>query len=300
MLLGRDSSTLGAMETLWRSAFERGRQRWPAIGLSYERFCQRLTQLGHAADTLPEHVEAVYVCAASARGDGAACRAIEEGYFHGLRAAIARVDGREDSIDEVLQLLRVQLFSGEAPKIDSYTGRGPLERWLRTAAMRIAFRQKKARRPLLGGSPEGFPDTPDPAAAPTFVSRRDGYDDQPFKVLYIRAFERALEEAFGGLHGRERTVLRLHFAEGMNIDEIGRVYAVHRSTVARWIAGYRESLAHSVRARLEAQFGELTQEEFDSLFGLVQGQLDVSVTALLRNSLQLADGTAFDPARGEG
>jgi RNA polymerase sigma-70 factor (ECF subfamily) len=300
MLLARDSRTLGAMDSLWRSAFERGRQRWPAVELPYERFCQRLAQLGHTADTLPEHADAVYVCAASRLGDGAACGAIEERYFHGLRSAIARVDGRRDCIDEVLQLLRVQLFLGEAPKIDSYTGRGPLERWLRTAAMRIAFRQKRARRPLLTSSPKGFPDSPDPATAPTFVSRRDGYDDQPFKALYIRAFERALEEAFGALLGRERTVLRLHFAEGMNIDEIGRVYAVHRSTVARWIAGYREGLAQSVRTRLEAQFGELTQEEFDSLFGLVQGQLDVSVTALLRNSLQLGAEAVLDPVQGEG
>jgi RNA polymerase sigma-70 factor (ECF subfamily) len=285
------------METLWRSAFERGRQRWPAVDLPYERFCERLTQLGHTADTLPEHVEAVYVCAASGLGDAAGYRAIEERYFVGLRPAIARVDGRQDSIDEVLQLLRVHLFSGEAPKIGSYTGAGPLERWLRTAAMRIAFRQKRGRRPLLASSPEQFSEAPDLAAAPTFVSRRDGYDDQPFKALYVRAFERALEEAFHALQGRERTVLRLHFAEGMNIDEIGRVYAVHRSTVARWIAGYREGLGRAVRARLEDQFGELTQEEFDSLFGLVQGQLDVSVSALLRNSARLAGGDALETAQ---
>src|SRR5688572_25593386 len=270
------------MDALWRSGFERGGQGWPSVKLGYERFCARLTQLGHSADTLPEHVEAVYVCAASAHGDDAACRAIEERYFGSLRSAIARVDGRKDFIDEVLQLLRVHLFSGEVPKIQTYTGRGPLERWLRTVAMRMAFRQKKARARLRSSEAEA----PELAATPTFASRRGDGSEEPFKAVYAHAFERALEEAFRTLTSRERAVLRLHFAEGMNIDEIGRVYAVHRATVARWIAGYREGLAKSVRARLETKFGQLTRDEFDSLFSLVYEQLDLSVTALLRNSVQ--------------
>lgn len=276
------------MDTLWRSGFERGVQSWSRVQLAYERFCEHLTRLGYTADTLPEHVEAVYVCAAGELGEDAACRGIEERHFRALRAAIARVDGRKDVIDEVLQLLRVHLFAGAAPKIGSYTGRGPLDRWLRTAAIRIAFRQKKPARRLPASLAALFPAGTDLCAAPTFISRRDDGAEQPFKALYVRTFERALEESFRALQSRERAVLRLHFAEGMNIDEIGRVYAVHRATVARWIAGYREGLARAVRERLERQFGQLTREEFDSLFVLVYGQLDVSVTSLLRNSLPSA------------
>jgi RNA polymerase sigma-70 factor (ECF subfamily) len=276
------------MDTLWRSAFERGGQSWPAVKLPYLRFCERLAELGHSPDTLPEQAEAVYVCAASALGNDAACRAIEERHFAELRSLIARVDGGKDFIDEVLQLLRVHLFSGEEPKISSYAGRGPLDRWLRTAAMRLAFRQKKERRRL----PSQLRQSPDFGAAPTFVSRKEAADE-PFKASYARAFERALEEVFRALTSRERAVLRLHFAEGMNIDEIGRVYAVHRTTVARWIADYRDGLARGVRTRLEAEFGALTQDEFDSLFGLVYEQLDLSVTALLRNTVQF---TSIAPA----
>jgi RNA polymerase sigma-70 factor, ECF subfamily len=272
------------MGTLWRTAFERGGQSWPSVELRYEDFRERLEQLGYGEDAVPEHVDSLYVCAASALGKDSACRAIEERHFPALRAAIARVDGRKDFLDEVLQLLRVHLFSGPAPKIMTYTGRGPLKRWLKTAAMRIAFRQKKASALHLAS----MPDSPDPAAAPTVVSRREEGSDGPFQTTYAHAFEGALRDAFRDLHGRERAVLRLHFAEGMNIDEIGRVYAVHRTTVARWIASYREGLARTVRGRLEAQFGQLTQDEFDSLFRLVYEQLDLSVTALLRNSVQFA------------
>lgn len=261
----------------WRSAFDRGRESWPAVGVPFERFCERMALLGYAPDAVPEHVAALYVCAASELGDDSACRAIEQRYFGALRAAVARVDGRQDFIDEVLQLLRVQLFSGDR-KISRYAGRGPLDRWLRTAAMRLALRQKKAGARLPASLPEGSE-----AAVPTTRSGM-GSLGEPFKEAYARAFERALEQAIQDLPPRERAVLRLHFAEGMNIDEIGRVYAVHRATVARWIAAARQGLAGAVRARLEAQFGQLPSEEFDSLFRLVYEELDLSVTALLRHS----------------
>jgi RNA polymerase sigma-70 factor, ECF subfamily len=261
----------------WRSAFDKGRESWPAVGVPYERFCERMALLGYEPDAVPEHVASLYVCAASELGEDSACRAIEQRYFGALRVAIARVDGRKDFIDEVLQVLRVQLFSGDR-KISRYAGRGPLERWLRTAAMRLALRQKKAGARLPASLPEGSE-----AAIPTTRSGM-GSRHEPFKEAYARAFERALDEAIREMSPRERAVLRLHFAEGMNIDEIGRVYAVHRATVARWIAAAREGLAEAVRTRLGAQFGQLPSEEFDSLFRLVYEELDLSVTALLRNS----------------
>jgi RNA polymerase sigma-70 factor, ECF subfamily len=265
------------MTEAWRAAFDKGRESWPTVGVPFECFCERMALLGYAPEAVPEHVAALYVCAAGELGEDSACRAIERRYFGALRAAIARVDGRKDFIDEVLQSLRVQLFSGER-KIARYSGRGPLERWLRTAAMRLALRQKKAAARLPASLPEGSD-----AAIPTARSGM-GSRDEPFKEAYARAFERALEEAFREMSPRERAVLRLHFAEGMNIEEIGRVYAVHRATVARWIAAAREGLAGAIRMRLEAQFGQLPSEEFDSLFRLVYEELDLSVTALLRNS----------------
>jgi RNA polymerase sigma-70 factor (ECF subfamily) len=278
------------MTEAWRSAFETGRAAWPGVALPYVRFCERLAMLGHAPETVPEQVDAVYVCAAAELGDDAACRAIEERHFAALRALIARVDGRKDFIDEVLQLLRIQLFSGDR-KIAGYAGRGPLERWLRTAAMRVAFRQKKVR----GRLPSSLPEGSSLLALTTLPSGREE-GEQPFKAGYARAFERALESAFAELRPRERAILRFHFAHGLNIEAIGRLYGVHRATVARWIAASREGLAGAVRAQLEGQFGPLPQQEFDSLVGVVYEALDLNVTALLRSSPQMHRGSSSEHA----
>jgi hypothetical protein len=45
---------------------------------------------------------------------------------------------------------------------------------------------------------------------------------------------------------------------------------------------------------------DLTQEEFDSLFGLVYGQWEVNVTTWYRNSLQFVGAAAVEPAAHEG
>jgi RNA polymerase sigma-70 factor (ECF subfamily) len=78
-------------------------------------------------------------------------------------------------------------------------------------------------------------------------------------------------------------VLRLHVVEGLNIDEIGALFKVHRSTVARWIAAARTQVLTDARKQLRAELG-LSAGEFDSLAGVVRSQLDLSVAGILVKS----------------
>ena len=69
----------------------------------------------------------------------------------------------------------------------------------------------------------------------------------------------------------------------MNIDEIGALYNVHRSTIARWRAACREALAERTRAILVAELN-ISTEDLDSLVRLIQSQFDVSLYRLLESS----------------
>ena len=71
--------------------------------------------------------------------------------------------------------------------------------------------------------------------------------------------------------------------EGLSIDEIGALFKVHRSTVARWIAGARQAVLAGARLRLRDELG-LSAGEFDSLAGVVRSQLDLSVAKILVKS----------------
>jgi RNA polymerase sigma-70 factor len=61
------------------------------------------------------------------------------------------------------------------------------------------------------------------------------------------AFREALQEALAMLTAREKTLLRLHFLDGMNIDALGTVFQVHRATVARWLVSIRTRVLEDVR-----------------------------------------------------
>lgn len=284
-------------EEALHSGFERGAARWPGFRLSFAEFSAHIARHarpdgarepgaeGDSDGAAPaEDWEGVYLCALCAAGNDAACRTLEQHYFAALRPIIGRVDSQQDFVDEVLQRLRVQLFTGDPPKIAGFVGRGPLERWLRTTATRIAFRHKKQQR-----AQPGQLELNDASVAPLPLADRLPEGEQPFRAHYSRAFEEAVRGAFLGLGARERAVLRFYFVEGMNIDDIGRVYSVNRSTVARWIVAHREFLAREVKKALQGQLGRLGGNEFDSLLGLVYDQLDVSVTALLRSTPSLAE-----------
>src|SRR5437762_1115793 len=93
---------------------------------------------------------------------------------------------------------------------------------------------------------------------------------------YRAESDQAFRESLAAVGSQERTVLRLHFLDGLNIEKIGALYQVHRATVAHWIAASRQTLLVETRQRLRDRL-QLSTPEFESLMGLVQSQLDVSL-----------------------
>src|SRR6185312_12611152 len=53
----------------------------------------------------------------------------------------------------------------------------------------------------------------------------------------------AFEAAVKGLEPRERTMLRFHLVEGMTIDDVARLYQIHRATAARQLEKARDRVA---------------------------------------------------------
>lgn len=116
------------------------------------------------------------------------------------------------------------------------------------------------------------------AAAPT--------GDLQFELLrgrYGAEFGRALREAFQGLESQERNILRLHFLEGLSLNQIGAMYQVNKSTISRRMARARETLLGRTRERLE-QLLSLSASELDSLLELLGPRLDLSLASVLDQS----------------
>jgi len=75
-------------------------------------------------------------------------------------------------------------------------------------------------------------------------------------------------------------VLRLSVIERLGIDAIGAMFQVHRATAARWLVKVRSDLADRTREALARRIGA-KPDEVDSLVGMLQSQVDVSINRAL-------------------
>src|SRR6185436_3937910 len=93
---------------------------------------------------------------------------------------------------------------------------------------------------------------------------------------YATDFGTALREAFASLEPGERDVLRMHFLEGLSLNQIAAMYQVNKSTISRRMAKAREALLERTRA--------LPPTELDSLLEQLGPRLDLSLTSVLNPS----------------
>jgi RNA polymerase sigma-70 factor (ECF subfamily) len=187
------------------------------------------------------------------------------------------VDASPAFAADVCQKLRIRLLVRDGdipPRIVRYTGEVPLSAWIRVIALRLALNAK--RGPLM--------------AARDDESEAEGtsLDDPELEYLrsqYKAPFVRALQEAIGGLPKDDRTILRLHYVDGVNIDGIGRVFQVHRATVARWLVRIRAEVLARAKQRLAEQVGA-EPDEASSVIGALAGEIDVSISRVLGKAVE--------------
>lgn len=271
-----------ALDASQRSVLTAARSRWPEIPVEDDEFLAHITRHLRSEQDLDSalhslHLADLYCALACARGEPHALEVFEREYLQPLSSAISRIDPSPEFAAEVKQLLRQKLLlpvaSGE-PRIAEYAGRGSLVAWLRAALLRTALNLKRDRQRDRCANAQPLRESDLPAYDPEALSIKDNY-----RV----AFQNALQRALATLSRRDRSVLRLHLLEGLNLDNIGIVYNVHRATIARWLVQARAALRDAVMAQLASEL-ELPAEEIESTIGLVPSQLDLSVSRLLRTN----------------
>jgi RNA polymerase sigma-70 factor (ECF subfamily) len=212
------------------------------------------------------HLEDLYVACACAIGVPDAVRVFHARYGAEIERAFRNTDRR--GLDDAKQIVDQRLFTGAAPKIASYNGRGPLRRWLRVVAGRVLLEVVARREPLA--------DDWELAALPaTGDDPRLGFVKATYRAEYKRAFADALAQ----LPDRDRTVLAQYHVDGLTIDELGALYAVHRVTASRWVARAEDELRRRLLAMLRDRL-RLSPDDLHSVTRLVRSQLTLSFARL--------------------
>ena len=248
----------------------------PGVSVDREAFLQHLTAHSEATPLECLHVNDLHLAFACAGGNAEALREFDRRYHGEIPGALSRLRSSRTTIDEVSQMVREKLFvapPGGRPKIAEYAGRGALLSWLRAVAVRTALshRRREGLEPQLH-------DDGEPLLA--VAGATEDPELEHIRARYAEPFKTAFHDALRALTPQDRNVLRLHVVDGLNIDQVGAVYGVHRATVARWIAQSREALVEKTRALLSERL-RLDTQEFESLTRLCRSRLDLSMGRVL-------------------
>jgi len=219
----------------------------------------------------------LYLACACAKGERGAIVAFDRDYMREVDIALARMRIGAPRLSDVKQLVRQRLFVGggtagaptSAGKISEYGGRGDLRRWVRSVAVRTCLNElRKGKREVLVDD--------DQLIAQHTVSTADDPEIEYMKRTYAGEFKAAFAEALGQLGPREQTLLRYHHVDGLNIDEIGAIYRVHRVTAFRWIEKAKDQLVKATLEHLRARL-KLPAAELDSVLRMIRSQIHLSL-----------------------
>ena len=219
----------------------------------------------------------LYLACACAKGLPGAVAAFDRDYMREVDIALARMRIGPPRLSDVKQLVRQRLFVGggtagaptSAGKITEYGGRGDLRRWVRSVAVRTCLNElRKGKREILVDD--------DNLIAQHAINPADDPEVEYMKRTYANEFKQSFAEALGQLGPREQTLLRYHHVDGLNIDEIGAIYRVHRVTAFRWIEKAKDQLVKATLDHLRARL-KLPSAELDSVLRMIRSQIHLSL-----------------------
>jgi RNA polymerase sigma-70 factor (ECF subfamily) len=251
---------------------EEAKRAWPDIALADEVFLAFVAAKGGEPSRL--HAADLYLACACARGDATAIARFEERHTADIRAIYTQSRGHKPPFDELFQVVRARLFTGERPKIADYGGLGELKNWVRVTASRVLVDLIRSADPPAdqhGSGDQAFLAVPSPADDPEM---------ELLKRTYQAEMRQAFEDAARALSPEERNVLREAYQHGMSIDQIAATHGIHRATAARRLQGARDAVLRGTRQLLMQRL-RLSRSELESALRLIESQMHVTVERVL-------------------
>jgi RNA polymerase sigma-70 factor, ECF subfamily len=243
------------------------RGAWPKISITKEVFSEHLARHADAS-----HESDLYLACGVLHRDPAALAYFEDQFMAKVPEYVLRIRIGRDVVEEVQQKLRESLImgtDGHTPKIAEYSGKGALGGWLRVTAVRTALNQ--VRGASSGPKTEELGDEVSLAADPELAYVKEHAQD-----LFADAFKRVL----AGLDENGRTILRLHYIDGLTMDQLARLYKTPRSTIARRVAEARQKILEATETLLRDE-RRLSPSAVASVIRQAKSRLDVTITRLL-------------------
>lgn len=256
--------------------YEYACSQWPAFQVNEAAFAERLAAVEAERDTPDGEIPVadLFLVHGCLEGHAAAHRALgkllSDQLAHLSQFKLSEVE-KSEVHQGVMATLLVAKDEQSPPKLEQYSGKGPLAGWLQMTLIRSVLdrlRREKRNVPmddewLLGQPSDGV-----------------DLDLHVLKQRYAGQFSAAFRRAIRKLSSRQRNLLRQHHLDGLTFDELAMMYRVHRSTAANWLTDAKHDLLMHTRDEISELTG-LPRLAVDSLMRLVQSQLDISTGVFL-------------------
>jgi RNA polymerase sigma-70 factor, ECF subfamily len=281
------SDDLEPLLALLNASTAKAQAAWPSVSCPPGGFLCHLAEKADPGEQLATalaklHVSDLYLAYAAGLGVASAVHAFDSIAMKDINAAVRRmVDA--DAVSEIKQTIRVHLLlrnERDRPRVHDYGGTGPLAGWVRVTAVRLALASKKQGREVAVGDQalQEAQNTADP-----LLEKATDPELEMLRSRYASELKAALHRALFALADEQRTVLRMHYNEGLSLEELAKVFAVHRATVARWLQSARIELRDRMKEMLRAHLS-LREDEAESLLGLVDSRFNASMVRVLGES----------------
>jgi RNA polymerase sigma-70 factor, ECF subfamily len=252
-------------------AFTQAAVDWPQLPAPDGEFASFVRDRG-IDEAHPTRASDLLLAFHAGRGHPIAIAAIS-GLLEQLRPPMRRTGADSSAIDELLAELPADLCTprdGGAPRIYGYSGRGPLVAWLRVVAIRTMIKRRQRAEDPAGNDHE-LAELAAPDLGPELAIVR---------ARYAREFRAAFGAAIERLEPHDRALLRQHHLDGVGLDQLARLHAVHRATIARRLAAARDAISATVRRRLLSEL-RVGGDTVDSIIRLVHGEIEQSLERYL-------------------
>jgi RNA polymerase sigma-70 factor (ECF subfamily) len=222
------------------------------LGLTLEEFAGVLQEVGAKylpAGAGPEEAEVLIaslrvnelaLARACAKGSEPAWDIFLTRYRNKLYDAAHSIAREESAARDLADSLYADLFGTTArdgrrvSKLNSYTGRGSLEGWLRSVLAQEYVNRYRSQRRLISLEEQ----------AEAGVQFQAQEADQ--QLPYDSRLEAAADEALQALSAEERLILASYYLDGRTLAEVASLLGVHESTISRRV----EKITASVRKRI--------------------------------------------------
>lgn len=260
-----------AVAALWA----RGRESWPALALDGARFADwLLPRLEPGQDPSRLMAADLYLAAACLLDVPGAAAAFVERYHAESERHARRVAGDTEAA-ELAQDVAVRVLlpgpDGSPPRLSQYTGRGPLGVWLRMTLVRRALNTTRT-----SGRHMPLEDAPE-------LARSHDVERSVVRRRYRKEMGEIFREAAALMTRDERTLLRLHYLDGVTLDELATLYRTSRSTVHRRVEAARAAVMSQISALTAARLG-IAPDDRASLIRVFQSDLRETLAFVVRDT----------------